>query len=188
MDKKQRNILNVPNMLTVFRLLLVPVFCCLMCRGMDMPALGVFLLAGLTDLADGYLARRYNQITDFGKLVDPIADKTMVLSLMVIFAIRGMAPVAALVILAVKELVLMLGGLYALRVKRVVVFSKAAGKAAQLVTVIGLALCFFHRRFAPPALPWHLIVLWLGVGLSLLALAVYAKAFFDLPGREPPAR
>lgn len=180
MGMKRPENLNVPNTLTVFRLLLIPVFCWLMWRGQEMAALFVFLFASLTDLLDGYIARKYNLITDFGKLMDPLADKIMVLSMMVMLVIKGMAPDAAVVILVIKELIMVLGGLYALRAKKVVVFSKPVGKVAQFVTVAGLVLCFFHAHFVPPVLPWHLIVLWAGVGLALVALVFYARAFLDI--------
>lgn len=172
--------LNVPNALTVIRLLLIPVFCCLMWRGSEMAALVVFLFAGFTDLVDGFIARRFNQITDFGKLMDPLADKIMVLSVMIMLVLNGIAPAAAVIVLLIKELIMILGGIYALRVKKVVVFSRPIGKMAQLVTFLGLVLCFFHRHFAAPILPWHLIVLWTGMGLALIALVFYARAFLAI--------
>ena len=68
------------NKITVFRILLVPVFLVLCYSGKRIPALIVFLLASLSDLADGYIARHYNQISDFGKFMDPLADKILVSS------------------------------------------------------------------------------------------------------------
>ncbi len=180
MGKKWRDNLNVPNALTMLRLLLIPVFCVLMLRDYNMPALAVFILASVTDVLDGYIARKYNLITDFGKLADPLADKLMVLSLMILLAYQGAAPWAAVIILLAKELVLMLGSLFVLRNRKVVVFAQPIGKIAQFVSVVGLGLCFFHRSFVPPVWPWHLIVLWLGVGLAMVALVFYAKAFFDI--------
>lgn len=180
MGKKRPDNLNVPNTLTVLRLLLIPVFCWLMWRGQELPALYVFLFASFTDLVDGYIARRYNLVTDFGKLMDPLADKVMVLAVMITLVLKGMAPAAAVIILLVKELIMVLGGIYALRRKSVVVFSKPVGKIAQFITVIGLVLCFFHEHFVAPALPWHLIVLWTGVALALVALVYYARAFLEI--------
>ena len=86
------NVWTIPNVLTMIRLLLVPVFVVLFLKGHKMASLGVFIAASLTDMLDGYLARKLNQITDFGKLFDPLADKLMVLSAMVCQGIAGVFP------------------------------------------------------------------------------------------------
>ena len=82
-----RKNLNVPNVLTMIRLALVPVYVALFVSGQKYAALATFLVASLTDLLDGRIARKYNLITDFGKLVDPFADKVMVLTALFSMAI-----------------------------------------------------------------------------------------------------
>ena len=171
--KKPANF-NMPNALTLLRLLLIPVFIWLMFTDRMMPALYVFVFASLTDIADGWIARRYNLITDFGKLFDPLADKLMVLSVMASMAIKGIAPWSAIIVLLVKELLMMLGGVLLLR-KKIVVYSMPIGKAAQFVTVAALVLCFFHEQFAAWGYAVHLWMLWAGVGLAILSLFYYAK-------------
>ena len=86
-----RKNLNVPNVLTMIRLLLVPVYVVLFVSGQKYAALVTFLAASLTDLLDGRIARKYNLITDFGKLVDPFADKVMVLTALLSMAIGSSA-------------------------------------------------------------------------------------------------
>lgn len=85
----KKNSMNIPNMLSVVRVLLVPVFVLtlLLMRdieiwGFIVPAL-VYIVTGLTDMLDGKIARKYNLVTDFGKFIDPLADKFMVLSSMI---------------------------------------------------------------------------------------------------------
>jgi len=78
---------NVPNTLTAIRMLLIPVYVVLFGNGQRYPALGVFLAASLTDLLDGMIARCYHQITNLGKLMDPLADKLMVLTVLFSMAI-----------------------------------------------------------------------------------------------------
>lgn len=165
---------NLPNALTLLRLLLIPVFVYLMLNNQRMPALGVFLLASITDVFDGWIARKYNLITDLGKLFDPLADKLMVLSCMLCMAHLGIAPWSAMIILIVKEFLMLLGGLLLLR-KQIVVYSSLIGKIAQLVTVIAIILCFFHEEFVQMGFFVHLWVLWAGVVLAILALFYYAK-------------
>lgn len=173
-DNDRKTILNVPNILTIFRIVLIPVFVYLFLNDLEMWALCVYCLASLTDIADGYIARKYHMITDFGKLVDPLADKLMVIALMVTMVIRGIIPVAILVILSVKEGIMMLGGLYMLK-KGIVVYSQIIGKVAQTVVVSGLILCFFHKYFISLGISVHLIVLWCGIALTICALFFYGK-------------
>ncbi|NCB35952.1 MAG: CDP-alcohol phosphatidyltransferase family protein, partial [Clostridia bacterium] len=74
---------NAPNILTMLRLLLIPIYWVLMMvRDNETAALIVFVTASITDLLDGYIARHFNQVTDWGKLFDPLADKLMVVSVM----------------------------------------------------------------------------------------------------------
>ena len=90
---------TIPNVLTMIRLLLVPVFVVVYFRTSAEPkyaALAIFAAASLTDMLDGYLARKLNQITDFGKLFDPLADKLMVLTALVCQGIAGVIPWAAI--------------------------------------------------------------------------------------------
>ena len=167
-------IFNVPNVLTMIRLLLVPVFAVLFLNGHRIAALLVYAAASLTDVADGYIARHWNMITDFGKLMDPLADKLMVIVLMVCMVVTGILPVACVIVLVCKELLMVLGGLLMLR-NGLVVFSQWIGKLAQLIIVVGLILCFFTAELEAAGLGGlHLTVLWTGIVLALAALCYYA--------------
>lgn len=172
-QRKKENIWNVPNILSMIRMLLIPVYWVLMMKGHTYIALVVYVIASLTDLVDGYIARKYNLITDFGKLMDPLADKLMVISVMLSLVLRGILPLLPLIILAVKELLMVLGGVFMLK-KGVVVFSKKIGKYAQFMVVCSLILSFFHEYFATLGVPVHLILLWISVALTLCALVFYA--------------
>jgi len=167
------NVWTIPNVLTMIRLLLVPVFIVLFTRGLTKAALAAFAVASLTDLLDGYLARRLNQITDFGKLFDPLADKLMVLTAMICQGAAGVLPWAAIAVVACKELMMVLGGLFMLR-KNVVVYSNIVGKTAQVCFIAALILSFFHEELAAWGTRLDLILLWITVGIALLAMAVYA--------------
>ncbi len=95
---------TIPNLLTVFRILLVPVLAAVLLQelpGGDAVAAGVFVLASATDVADGYLARRHKQETTFGKLMDPLADKLLVTAALVsLVALFRVEPWVAMVIIA----------------------------------------------------------------------------------------
>lgn len=89
MSDSKRRLWTIPNVLTLIRLILVPVYWVLMLGyHLDYWALGAFLLASATDMLDGFLARRMQCITDFGKLMDPLADKFMVIGALTVIVYR----------------------------------------------------------------------------------------------------
>ena len=96
--------MNLPNRLTVLRVALVPVVCLLIGLGLYPWAAAVFALGALTDFLDGYLARRDGLITVFGKFLDPVADKLLVLTAMIMLTEKGLLPAWAAVIVAAREL------------------------------------------------------------------------------------
>ena len=175
MDSQRENIWNVPNVLTMIRVALIPVYWALFMRGQEYAALAVFVIASLTDLLDGYIARKYHLITDFGKMMDPAADKLMVLSVMLGWVIKKVIPWPAAAILLGKELLMAAGGVV-LWQRHIVSYSAPVGKAAQATMVCSMILCFFsgwlmeHTGF-----PVHLLALWCAVGLTLCALAYYIR-------------
>ena len=172
------NVWTIPNVLTILRIILIPVFVVLFFKGHKMAALAVFCAASLTDMLDGYLARKLNQITDFGKLFDPLADKLMVLTAMICQTFWGPLPLIAVLIVAAKELMMVLGGVFMLS-KGVVVYSNYYGKAAQVGFIASLILSFFHDRFVEGnVMLWgmtpDIILLWITVALAIIAMIVYA--------------
>ncbi len=96
--------MNLPNKLTVLRVLLVPVVCVLIGLGTYPWAAAVFALGALTDFLDGYLARRDGLVTVFGKFLDPVADKLLVLTAMIMLTEKGLLPAWAVVIVAARDL------------------------------------------------------------------------------------
>ena len=85
-------IVTVPNLLTVFRMVLIPVFVSLLFYQRFVYALGIFILAGVTDGLDGLLARRFNQKSQLGTILDPIADKLMLVTSFVVLSMRSVFP------------------------------------------------------------------------------------------------
>ena len=172
---------NVPNVLTLIRLLLVPVYIVLFAAGQKYAALAVFLLASLTDWLDGRIARKYNLTTDFGKLMDPLADKVMVITAMCSMAIgsqtiAAVIPWAAVVILLVKEAIMVAGSAVMLRFQ-MVACSNLVGKTAQCMFIASLVAVYFHDWFVRVCAGWFmpldLMLLWISIALALCALIVY---------------
>ena len=164
---------NVPNVLTIIRLILVPVFVIVFQQGHSQWALGIFCLASITDMLDGILARKLNLITDFGKLFDPLADKLMVLTALFCQGFAGVFPWEAIFIVLIKELVMMAGSVYMLG-KDVVVSANFFGKTATVCFITSLILSFFHQELAEWGRPLDQYLLWISVGLSIQALISYS--------------
>ena len=96
--------MNLPNRLTMLRILLIPVCCALIALKEYAWAAGVFAVAALTDFLDGRIARSRNLITVFGKFADPVADKLLVLTAMIMLTEQGLLPAWAVCIVAAREL------------------------------------------------------------------------------------
>ena len=98
--------MNTANKLTILRVIMIPVFLLVLylhVPGANYWALAIFVLASLTDTLDGYIARHYNQITDFGKFMDPLADKCLVTAAMLWFVEIGQMPGWALLVVIIRE-------------------------------------------------------------------------------------
>ena len=176
-QKYTQNIWNVPNVLTMIRLLLIPVFVVLFVLGYDKLSLLTFCVASFTDFLDGYLARKHNQITDFGKLMDPLADKLMVVTALICQGVKGVFPWVAICIVMLKELVMVFGAYYMLN-HDIVVYANMLGKSAQVSFIAALVLSFWHAEFVTMALPIDRVILWIAVVLALVALVDYSRAAY----------
>ena len=173
MQEGKQNIWNAPNILTMLRLLLIPIYWVLMMvRDNETAALIVFVTASITDLLDGYIARHFNQVTDWGKLFDPLADKLMVVSVMMTLVLKGAVPLIILIIIGIKEIIMVAGAACMLR-RKIVVYSKPVGKTAQFTMVAGMILTFFRHNFSAP---FHVYILWLATALTLSAMVYYRLA------------
>ena len=168
--------MNLPNALTIFRLLLVPVFTYLYAHSSYAWGLIVFVTAALTDMLDGYLARKYHQITNFGKLADPLADKLMTLSMLYCLCKSGYVPWWILYIILAKELVLIIGGTLLVRCRNVVPYSNWAGKITTVTFIVSI-ICVY---------PWHScewlhetggVLMMVAVGFALFALFNYVSQY-----------
>jgi CDP-diacylglycerol--glycerol-3-phosphate 3-phosphatidyltransferase len=169
--------MNLPNILTALRVAMIPVFVLTYAQVAPAVSLLIFLLASLTDCLDGYLARKWNQITAFGKLFDPLADKLLLLAVLFCIARSRLIPWWVLIVVAVKELLMMAGSVWMLK-KNVVVSANFLGKAATVAFILALTFVF----------PWHTIgwltklgdvLLYVAVALSVAAFFVYSYfAFF----------
>ena len=134
--------MTTANKLTLCRVVMIPIFLVLLYvdfTGHLWAALVVFILASVTDFIDGYVARHYNQITDFGKFMDPLADKLLVMSAMAWFVEVAWMPAWAFFVVIARELAVTGLRLVAVEQGRVIAAAKS-GKVKTACTMVGIIL------------------------------------------------
>ena len=142
--------------ITIVRVVLIPVFMALLLLGYNIPALIVFIIASCTDFVDGYIARHYDQVSDFGKFLDPLADKLLVISAMVIFVQWGrMAAWACMIVLA-REFAVTGLRLVAVEGGRVIA-AAMSGKVKTFSTMVGLCIMMVFTKWA--WLDWAIVII-----------------------------
>lgn len=134
--------MNTANKLTMLRVVMIPLFLAALCLDFsfhNIVALTIFILASVTDCIDGYVARHYDQITDFGKFMDPLADKLLVISAMLWFVEVGQMPAWALLLVIAREFAV--SGLRMLAADRGVVIAAAwSGKIKTASTMVCICI------------------------------------------------
>ena len=179
---------HIPNILTVIRLLLIPVIVVFIFIGNYTLAFVFFTISGITDIADGCIARKFNFITNLGKLLDPLADKATQLSVLTVLAIENIIPLWIVIIVIVKEF-LMISGASFLYGKEFVVSSRWYGKLSTVLFYIAIVASLFIKQFNTtifnhPEYSMHTIsnfdqyIYYLALVATLFSLIMYFKAFY----------
>lgn len=147
------------NKITMFRIVLIPVFLVLAYTGLKYWALAVYIIACLSDVADGYIARHYNQVSNFGKFVDPLADKMLVLSAMCFFIENGQMPGWAVAIVLFREFAVSGLRLIAVEQSRVIAAARS-GKIKTGCTMVGLgAMLVFGLQYPVVNLVCYILII-----------------------------
>lgn len=174
----------VPNALTVLRFLLIPIIVIACVQGQYILAIAVLSISGLTDILDGTIARKYNYITDFGKLMDPLADKATQISLLTTLFIRGAIPIWILAIVVLKEFCMVSGASF-LYGKELVVSSKWYGKLATVLFYVAMVISLFLEQIGNTTNNIikaigiaDTIIYYLAVITTIASLIMYMKAFY----------
>ena len=165
---KKENIWNVPNILTMLRIALIGVFIWQFAMGHHIWAMSIFLIASATDILDGYIARKYNLITNFGKLMDPLADKLMLITALICLTTARLVPPWVVIVVVLKELQMVVGG-YFLLGRGIVVSSKLIGKLATVLFSVAVVATFLHEYLAP----WDFYLQIAALVLSIAAMVWY---------------
>ncbi len=173
--------MNLPNKLTLIRILAAPLFVACFYTGWPIAnyvAAGIFILAFITDIFDGYLARKHNIVTNFGKMADPIADKLLVVSALVMLVDRAMLhPVIAIIIIA-RELII--SGLRVMTAaKGSVLAANILGKLKTISQIIAISLLLLGNPvFGLLGIPMDTIFVWIALIMTVWSGADYIRHNF----------
>ncbi|MBQ3145519.1 MAG: CDP-alcohol phosphatidyltransferase family protein [Clostridia bacterium] len=179
---------HVPNILTIIRFLLIPIIIIFAIQDNYIATIIVLTLSGLTDILDGYIARKFNFISDFGKLMDPLADKATQVALLVTLTIQKIIPIWIILVVIIKEF-LMVSGASFLYGKELVVSSKWYGKLTTVLFYIAIVCSLIiqywngtllgHPEYSLPKLPeFDTYIYYLAVLTTIFSLIMYIKAFY----------
>lgn len=166
--------MNLPNKLTMLRMIMVPFFVAVLLgrpfgNASDWVALAIFIAASLTDMADGKIARKYNLITDFGKFMDPLADKILTCSGMICLVQLGRIPAWVVCIIVAREFAISGFRLIAAE-KGIVIAASMWGKSK---TVFQMAMVILMLANIPALHILTQIVMWIATILTIVSLVDY---------------
>ena len=181
--------MNLPNKISMFRLFLIPiiVFAKLFPFAqfgimipylrvgfvtislLNLVLLSLFLVASISDFLDGYIARKYNQITTLGKFIDPIADKALTTTMFILFAIDGVVPPLIVLVMVWRDI--LVDGIRMMCAERgIVVAAGLLGKAKTVAQMVAIVLVLLNNLpFALIGLPVADILVWLSMFLSVIS-------------------
>ena len=169
--------MTTANKLTLCRVVMIPIFIVLLYQDFThhlLAALGVFILASITDFVDGYVARHYNQVTDFGKFMDPLADKLLVMSAMAWFVQAGWMAAWAFFLVIARELAVTGLRLVAVEQGRVIAAAKS-GKVKTASTMVCICLMLLLSNAAT----LRLVCVWI-----ILLTTIYSGVEYFIKNRD----
>jgi cardiolipin synthase len=172
--------MNIPNLLTTLRFILIPAFIYFfysnMAYGIE-TAIAIFLLSGITDTLDGYIARRYNQITKLGIVLDPLADKLMLITVLVSISISNDIPIWIVGIVIVKEMLMIIGAFWLMNKRDAVIPANRLGKVTTLLFYIAILAVLFE-------LPFNRVILFGYLAATVAALFIYMNRFISVKKQQ----
>jgi len=179
---------GIPNLLSLFRLALVPVFVVVYFSGLEnatVYAALIYALACFTDVLDGYIARKYQMTSDLGKILDPLGDKMITLAVLICITVDQIIPFWAVIVYAAKELLMALGGLVLHKRAGNIPKSNVLGKVA---TAIFFVVCSILMLF--PEIPGNIasILICVAIGGMLVAFGGYLATFLSMIRRDDPPK
>ncbi|MDR2530239.1 MAG: CDP-alcohol phosphatidyltransferase family protein [Oscillospiraceae bacterium] len=172
---------TIPNLLSIFRLLLVPVFAVTYFDGGEysgLRAVLIYILAGLTDILDGYIARKYKMMSALGRVLDPLGDKLMAFTVLVCITVDETIPPWAVITFFVKEVLMGIGALVLFRKIADTPPSNVFGKTSTVVFFAVCVILIVGKGHIKPPIPS--IMITGAIVIMLLAFASYVSKFISI--------
>ena len=171
---------HVPNTLTVIRILLIPFIVINIFVENYVTAFVFFTISGLTDIVDGFIARKFNLISNFGKLMDPLADKLTQIATLTSLVLTNIIPIWILIIVLLKEFIMICGASF-LYGKDVVVYSKWYGKLATVLFYIAIVTSLLLKQFEINGVLKNIdnLVYCLALFTTVFALIMYIRDLYN---------
>ena len=172
----------VPNILTIIRFLLIPIIIAMLTNGNYLGAIIVFSISGITDILDGFIARKYDLISDFGKLMDPLADKATQLSMLFTLTAKRIIPFWIVSTVTLKEFLMVCGASF-LYGKDLVVSSKWYGKTSTVLFYVAIVVSLLLKQFSSSIGKHYILrhadkpLYTIAIIMTLFSLVMYIKAF-----------
>ena len=167
---------QIPNILTIFRFILIPFIVLNLVYDSYIAAFIIFTISGLTDILDGFIARKFNFITNFGKLIDPLADKCTQIITLGTLAIKDIIPMWIIIIVVLKEFIMVAGASF-LYGKELVVSSRWYGKLATVLFYIAIVCSLLIKQF-DFSFDFSIYIYYLALISTIFSLIMYIKAFY----------
>jgi cardiolipin synthase (CMP-forming) len=176
---------NIPNLLTALRILIVPVFGYFLSKEQYLFAILLFLAGGLTDILDGYIARKFNMITAIGKLADPLADKLMQITALIVlvFQQNPLIPVSVLIIVVAKEVFMVAGSMLLYKRGKNIVAANWYGKLATVILYSAIFMTIivkmekFSNKYTNTLINIFVIIAMIS---ALFAFFMYSMTFKEI--------
>lgn len=171
---------HIPNILTILRFIFIPIILNFIFAGNYILAFIFFTLSGITDVLDGFIARKFNLISNFGKLMDPLADKLTQISVLASLVKVNIIPFWILVIVILKELIMIIGASF-LYGKDVVVYSKWYGKLATVLFYLAIVISLITKQFNIGGFWIHfdLALYCIALACTIFSLVMYIKCLYQ---------
>ena len=175
---KKDQILTIPNLLSLIRLLMIPLIIWLYCKAQQYGvAVILILLSGLTDIVDGFIARKYHMVSDFGKILDPAADKLTQVALILCLSVRYQLMVPLIITFAIRELFMIIMGYITIKKYNQVNSAQWYGKTTTVVLYTVMTLLILFPGI--PELMANCMILFCGV-VMLVTFVLYAKFYISV--------
>lgn len=169
---------NIPNILTIIRFILIPFIFISVVSRHYLIGIIIFTMSAITDILDGFIARKYNYITDIGKLIDPLADKFTQVALLLALTILQLLPWWILAIVFVKECVMVISASVLYSKKDVVVYSKWYGKLATVLFYLAIICSLIINQFnIETTFKIDLYLYYLAILATIFSLIMYGIKF-----------